>query len=49
MHQTDICILGAGPGGAGTALRMSYLGIPSLLLAKDFWLKMWISQEKKSN
>jgi len=34
MHQTDICILGAGPGGAGTALRLSYLGIPCLLLDK---------------
>ena len=34
MHQTDICILGAGPGGAGTALRLSYLGISSLLIDK---------------
>ncbi len=34
MHQTDVCILGAGPGGAGAALRLSYLGISSLLLDK---------------
>ncbi len=34
MPQTDICIVGAGPGGTGAALRLSYLGIPSLLVDK---------------
>lgn len=34
MIQTDIAIVGAGPGGAATALRLSYLGIPSLLIDK---------------
>lgn len=34
MMQTDIAILGAGPGGAATALRLSYLGIPSVLIDK---------------
>ncbi len=31
---TDACIVGAGPGGAATALKLSYLGIPSVLLDK---------------
>lgn len=31
---TDIAIVGAGPGGAATALRLSYLGIPSVLIDK---------------
>lgn len=34
MLVTDICIVGAGPGGAGTALRLSYLGISSVLIDK---------------
>ena len=31
---TDACIIGAGPGGAATALKLSYMGIPSILLDK---------------
>lgn len=34
MHETDICIIGAGPGGAATALRLSYMDITCLLLDK---------------
>ncbi|MCH2082710.1 MAG: geranylgeranyl reductase family protein [Saprospiraceae bacterium] len=34
MIQTDVCIVGAGPGGAATALKLSYLGIPSILIDK---------------
>ncbi|HMQ48521.1 MAG TPA: geranylgeranyl reductase family protein [Saprospiraceae bacterium] len=34
MIQTDACIVGAGPGGAATALKLSYLGIPSVLIDK---------------
>lgn len=34
MLSTDICIVGAGPAGAGAALKLSYLGIPSILLDK---------------
>ena len=34
MLETEICIVGAGPGGAATALRLSYLGIPCILLDK---------------
>jgi geranylgeranyl reductase family protein len=34
MIKTDIAILGAGPGGAATALKLSYLGVPSLLIDK---------------
>ncbi|MCB0638381.1 MAG: geranylgeranyl reductase family protein [Lewinella sp.] len=34
MRETDICIVGAGPGGAGAALRLSYLGISSVLIDK---------------
>lgn len=32
MTEVDVCILGAGPGGAATALQLDALGIPSLLL-----------------
>ncbi len=35
MIKTDACIVGAGPGGAATALRLSYLGIPSILIDKS--------------
>lgn len=31
----DICIVGAGPGGAATALRLSYLGIPCTLIDRS--------------
>lgn len=34
MIQTDICIVGAGPAGAYAALKLSYLGIPSVLIDK---------------
>ncbi|MCU0346655.1 MAG: NAD(P)/FAD-dependent oxidoreductase [Saprospiraceae bacterium] len=34
MIKTDICIVGAGPGGAAAALRLSHLGIPSVVVEK---------------
>lgn len=34
MITTDVCIVGAGPAGAGAALKLSYLGIPSLVIDK---------------
>jgi geranylgeranyl reductase family protein len=34
MLATDIAILGAGPGGSATALRLSYLGVPCTLIDK---------------
>lgn len=34
MIKTKICIVGAGPGGAGTALKLSYMGIPCVLIDK---------------
>ena len=34
MLQTDIFILGAGPGGVATALKLSYLGIPCTIADK---------------
>lgn len=34
MIQTDICIVGAGPAGAAAALKLSYLGIPCVLVEK---------------
>ena len=34
MIETDVCIVGAGPGGAAAALKLSYLGIPCLILDK---------------
>lgn len=35
MQTTDIAIVGAGPAGAATALRLSYLGISSVLIDKS--------------
>lgn len=32
--KTDVCIVGAGPGGAATALKLSYLGISCVLIDK---------------
>jgi len=34
MIKTDACIIGAGPGGVATALKLSYLGISSVLIDK---------------
>jgi menaquinone-9 beta-reductase len=34
MIKTDVCIIGAGPGGAAAALRLGQLGIPSVLIDK---------------
>lgn len=34
MIKTDACIVGAGPGGVATALKLSYLGISSVLIDK---------------
>lgn len=34
MLDTDIFILGAGPGGVATALKLSYLGIPCMIADK---------------
>ena len=34
MIQTNVCIVGAGPGGVGAALKLSYLGIPCILIDK---------------
>ncbi|WP_439880418.1 NAD(P)/FAD-dependent oxidoreductase [Pontibacter sp. MBLB2868] len=34
MYKTDICILGAGPGGATTALHLAQKGISSVLIDK---------------
>ncbi|MCB0643633.1 MAG: geranylgeranyl reductase family protein [Phaeodactylibacter sp.] len=37
MKASAICIVGAGPGGTATALKLSYLGIPCTLIDKaDF-------------
>lgn len=33
--ESPVGIVGAGPGGAATALRLSYLGIPSVLIDKS--------------
>lgn len=35
MLRSDICIVGAGPAGAAAALRLSYLGISSILIDKS--------------
>lgn len=37
MFKTNVCILGAGPGGAATALKLSYLGIPNILIDKSIF------------
>ena len=34
MITTDVCILGAGPGGATAALYLDKMGIPSVLIDK---------------
>ena len=34
MIKTDICIVGAGPGGAAAALQLGYKGIPCVLIDK---------------
>lgn len=34
MIKTKVCIVGAGPGGVATALKLSYMGIPSVLVDK---------------
>lgn len=34
MLETDVFILGAGPGGVATALKLSYLGIPCIIVDK---------------
>jgi len=37
MTKTDICIIGAGPGGVATALRLAQLNIPCVLVDKAFF------------
>jgi geranylgeranyl reductase family protein len=34
MHYTDVCIIGAGPGGVATALKLHALGISCVLVDK---------------
>ena len=34
MIKTDVCIVGAGPGGCATALKLSHLGVPCVLVDK---------------
>lgn len=34
MIKTDVCIIGAGPGGVATALKLSQLNIPCILIDK---------------
>ncbi len=33
-HTSEICIVGAGPAGAATALKLSYMNIPCILIDK---------------
>ncbi len=35
MLDTQVCIVGAGPGGTATALKLSYLGISCILIDKS--------------
>lgn len=35
LIDTDICIVGAGPGGVAAALKLSYLNIPTVLVDKS--------------
>lgn len=37
MLETDVLVVGAGPGGAATALKLSYLNIPCILLDKSYF------------
>jgi menaquinone-9 beta-reductase len=34
MLETKVCVIGAGPGGVATALKLAQLGIPSVLVDK---------------
>ena len=34
MIQTDVCVIGAGPGGAAAALQMAQLGLHSVVVDK---------------
>lgn len=34
MIETKVCIVGAGPGGVATALKLSYMNIPCVLIDK---------------
>ena len=34
MKQVDVCIIGAGPGGASAAIQLSNLGVKSIVLEK---------------
>ena len=34
MYYTDVCVLGAGPGGSTAALHLANKGIPSVLIDK---------------
>jgi geranylgeranyl reductase family protein len=34
MIQTDVCVLGAGPGGVAASLQLAKLGIPSIVVDK---------------
>ncbi len=49
MTKTDICIIGAGPGGAATALKLSQLGIPCILVDKAVFPRDKICGDAISN
>ena len=34
MIESEVCIIGAGPGGCSTAMFLAKMGIPSLLVDK---------------